>query len=237
MKREPFEIRMAHPFKNALDPDLIAWLDGELQKAGDRPILLTGTDNAFCAGLNLTCVERFDAGEMESFLRGLDTMLRRLFLHPAPTVAWINGHAIAGGSVIALACDARIVEDEPRIRVGLNEVALGACFPPVALAVVRARLPRRTVERVLLGAELFDPHAARELGLVDEVVQGAEARARSYLELLASHPARTYALTKRALRAPELEIDPETQRRFLEEEVPIWTSPEVKARVAAVLGR
>ncbi len=237
MERDIYEIRMAHPAKNALDDDLIAWLETELERAGEAPILLTGSDGAFSAGLNLKRVAEMDAAAMRGFLERLDAMLRRLFLHPAPTVAAVNGHAIAGGCVLMLACDVALVEADPRLRIGLNEVALGACFPPAVLRLVRHRLAPQWHERVLLGAGLFGAGEALTLGLATQVVEGVEPAAREQLAALAAHPARTYALTKKVLRGSVLDTSDEDRRRFLEEEVPLWTSDEVRARIAAVLAR
>lgn len=228
---------MQHPGKNALGTDLIGWLDDELRRAGDQPILLTGTGDAFSAGLNLKEVLGLDRQGMEAMLRRLDALYARLFLHPAPTVALVNGHAIAGGCILMLACDWRIAADEPKARIGVSELALGACIPPFALNMVRHRLPAHTVERVILGAQLHDPHAALALGLVDEVSADAPTAASKRLQALSAHPRATYALTKRALRSGLAAVATEDERRFREIEVPIWTSAEMKERVAAVLNR
>src|SRR5687768_2422725 len=94
------EIEMQHPGKNALGSELIAWLERELDRAGNEPLLLTGTADAFCAGLNLREVAASDASALERMLSNLGRVCRRLYEHPAPTVALVNGHAIAGGCVL-----------------------------------------------------------------------------------------------------------------------------------------
>lgn len=235
-ERPAFEIRMEHPNKNALGPALVGWLEERFAEAGERPILLTGEGGAFCAGLDLRHVAALDAAEMEAWLRRLDRLVVRLFEHPAPTVALVNGHAIAGGCVLAVCCDHRVATDDERVRIGANEVALGACFPPAILAMMQHRLPAQHRSRVLLGAELFTPREALRLGLVDEVAEDAEPVARRRLAALAAHPPGTYAITKAALRAGAAP-GPEDERRFVEDEVPIWTSPAIRARVLAVLER
>jgi enoyl-CoA hydratase len=228
-------IRMQHPAKNALGSDLMGWLEEEISRAGADPILLTGTADAFSAGLDLREVASLDALGMEKFLRRLDVLATRLFHHPAPVVACINGHAIAGGAVLAACCDWRIAQRHPKTRIGTNEVAIGACFPPAILAIMTYRIPAQARERVLLGAGLFDVDGALAMGLIDEVVDDAEAAAKLRLEALASHPRSTYAITKANLRGGVTTISPAAERRFREQEVPIWSSAEIKARVAAVL--
>lgn len=229
-----FEIRMDHPSRNALGAALIDWLDARLDEADGRPVLLLGTEAAFCAGLDLQYLAGLDAAGMEAYLRSIDAFASRLFHYPAPVVAAARGHAIAGGCVLMQCCDHRVSVDEAKLKIGVNEVALGACFPPAILEVMRHRLPRPHLERVMLGARLYTPREARDVGLLDEVVADAEYVARRRLEHLATHPAATYALTKRALRGRSVP-GPEDERRFVEEEIPRWTSPELRERIRAAL--
>ena len=231
-----YEIRMNHPARNALGTDLMIWLDEELSAAGQQPILLTGSGDAFCAGLNLKELAATEAAEMPTFLWRVDEVAARLFNHPAPTVAWINGHAIAGGCVLALCCDQRIIARSGKTRMGLNEVALGACFPPRIFRIVQHRLPRKHAHEVLLGAQLYNVDDSLRLGFVDEVDDDAEMRARKWLEKLSAHPAESYAITKARLNEGITDVGEDELARFIETEVPIWTSDEVKQRVLAVLG-
>ena len=228
---------MAHPAKNALGSALIRRLSDELDAAGDRPILLTGDGDAFCAGLDLREVASLSVEGLERLLTELDLLCVRLFEHPAPTVAAVNGHAIAGGCVLVQCCDYRVAADAPRARLGLNEIALGACYPPRILRIVRTRIPSRARERVLLGAGLFAPADALALGLVDEVAPDAEAAAEAWLERASAHPRGSYAHLKRLLRAGVADATPEDLARFRERELPIWTSDEVRGRIRAVLER
>ena len=228
------EIRMDHPAKNALGSELMAWLEGELDRAGERAVLLTGTGDAFCAGLNLAEVARLEGAELEAMLLAVDRLAARLFDHPAPTVALMNGHAIAGGCVLVQCCDHRVAIDSPTARIGLNEVALGACFPP---RILRFRLPPDRQHELLLHAGLYPPRRALELGLLDAVVEEAEPAARDWLAQAAAHPRATYAHTKRILQHGVTETSAEDERRFREEELPIWSAPELKQRVLAVLGK
>jgi enoyl-CoA hydratase len=230
-------IRMQHPAKNALGSDLMGFLEEELLRAGSEPILLTGTGDAFSAGLDLKEVASLDTAGMERFLRRMDALALRLFHHPAPTVACVNGHAIAGGCVMTMCCDWRIAGRNPKTKIGVNEVAIGACFPPAILKLMAWRLSPHVRERVMLGAGLFDVDGALAMGLVDEVADDAEAAATARLQALSAHPRSTYALTKANLRGAVTTVTPADERRFREQEVPIWASSEMKARVAAVLKR
>jgi enoyl-CoA hydratase len=230
-------IRMQFPAKNALGTELLVWLERELERAGNGPILLTGSAGAFSAGLDLREVASHDAAGMERFLRLMDDVSARLYNHPAPTVAFVNGHAIAGGAVLACCCDWRIAGVDPRVKIGVNEVAIGACFPPKILRILMERLPAFAREQVLLGAALHPPERALALGLVDELSSTGEETALERLRLLSAHPRATYAATKRAMRADVTQVTPAEERSFCEQSVPLWASEEMKQRVLAVLAR
>ncbi len=230
---------MNGPAKNALGSEMMAWLLARLGEANGAPLLLTGSGDAFSAGLNLKEVAALDADGMTRFLSLLERCMSALYLYPGPTVALVNGHAIAGGCVLTLACDYRVATSDPRARIGLNEVALGVRFPPRVLRIVTDRVPAASHVPAILGAELFPPERALALGLVDEVSADAAGVARTRLGALAAHPADAYAATKRALRGAidaALASD-EAEAAWLRECVPIWTGDAVKERVRRVLGK
>jgi enoyl-CoA hydratase/carnithine racemase len=232
-----YELVISAPGKNALTIPVLESLADGLEKAAGQPVLLTGAGDAFSTGLNLKELAGLDAPGVRRLLADLEALVESLFTHPAPTVALVNGHAIAGGCVLALCCDFRIAAADPRIRIGLNEVALGLPFPPKTLAMVRARLPPAAARRVILGAELHAPAAAKELGLVDEVSGDARGLAIGRLEALARHPHAAYARVKAALQAKALDVSEGERRAHEEGAVPLWTSEETRSRLAAVLER
>jgi enoyl-CoA hydratase/carnithine racemase len=232
-----YTLTIEGPGKNALSTAVMQDVIRQVREAAGRPTLVVGAGDAFSAGLNLKEVASLDVSGMERFLSLLDDMIDALFEHPGPMVACVNGHAIAGGCVIALCAELRVAADDPRIRIGLNEVALGLEFPPKIMKLARHRLSRHQVERALLEAGLYDPATAVRLGLVDEVAADPLARARALLDAVAAHPRPVYSATKRTLRAGALALG-EADRRCLRDEVlPRWTAPAVKEKVLAALKR
>lgn len=224
--------------KNALGTGMMEWILAQLDEAAGRPVLLTGDGDAFSAGLDLREVASLDGEAMLAFTLLLERCMTALYLYPAPVVAAINGHAIAGGCVLALCCDHRVIAPSPKIKIGLNEVALGIRFPPRILAICRRRVPVFAIEQVILGAALFDPTAALRLGLVDEIAEDPGAIARVRLGALAALPAEAYALTKRDLRGTAAGLCPDDeQERALREAVARWTGPEIKQKIAAIFAR
>ena len=229
-----YELTLSGPAKNALGSEMMDFILHNLGEADGRPVLVTGAGDAFSAGLNLKEVMSLERDQMAAFLRKLESMCAALYHYPGPSVAYVNGHAIAGGCLVALACDMRVAAASPSARIGLNEVALGLRFPPNILDLVRSRVPVHFLDRVVLGAGLFDPHEAQRLGLVDEVTEGGIEVARQRLMALATHPADGYAAAKRDLRGGFRAMNDMEARRFAEEIVPTWTSNELKTRIMKI---
>lgn len=216
------DVVLQGPGKNALSLDVMQRaLDG-IRGAKGEPLLLTGAGDAFSAGLNLKELAVLDGAGLERFLQTLDDLVLALFVHPAPVVAWINGHAIAGGCVLALTADLRVSTSDAKARIGLNETAIGLVLPPRVRKLADARLPRHTRDRVLLEAGLHAPTDALALGLVDAVRDDAEAGAREALGRLSAHPREAYATTKRELREGVLDLTAAEIASFRENVVPRW---------------
>ena len=231
------EIKLSAPGKNAMSSELMRFVQRELEAAAGAPVLFVGEGDVFSAGLNLKEVGSLEAPAMAAFIDLLEDMVQAVFTYPGPTVACVNGHAIAGGCVLALCCDHRVMTSNPKARIGLNEVAIGLRFPPRVLALAKNRIPKRDMEQVVLGAALHNPVRANVLGLVDEVADDPLPIAKERLEALAAHPADAYAAAKKALRGDVLGPTPEERARFDRDDLPVWTSEPIKARIRALLAR
>lgn len=230
------EIVLSGPGKNALSTAVMLALIEQLDRAEGAPVLLRGAGDAFSAGLNLVEVAGLDAAGMDTFLTALEDLLHALYNYPGPTVAAVNGHAIAGGCLVAMCCDHRVCAAEPTLKIGLNEVALGLQFPPAVLALARRRLAPQAFDEAILGARLYGPQEALRVGYVDEVASDVAAVAGVRLAELARHPRDAYAAAKRAIRAGVLDADSAQRRAAREALLPVWTRPDLKARILGFLG-
>lgn len=213
-------LRLDHGKAHALDVDLLERLDRALTDlAADdacHAMVLTGTGRIFSAGVDLKAV--LDGGDayLDRFLPLLRTTLTRLFAFPKPAVAALNGHAIAGGCVMACACDYRLMARGSG-TIGVPELKVGVPFPAVAIETLRFAVPHHLTELVFLG-QTYDVETAVALGVVHEAVEsnGLLDRSRAVAERLGSTAPDRFRLTKRQLRAPslatiamhEVEIDP-----------------------------
>ena len=231
------EIRMAHEPANVLTVEFSDALAAEFERTRTddsvRAVVLTGTGSAFSAGVELFRVVDDGPPYVEALLDSLGALFSMLRAFPKPLVAAVNGHAVAGGGVIACACDYRVMAAGEG-RVGLPELRVGVPFPAVALDIVRATVPPRHQREVMLLGGLYDPEGAAERGLVDEIVPANELldRAREIALDLASIPAATYSLTKRQFAfGVGGAIDLEAELRS------IWTADDTLEHIRGYLQR
>ena len=177
----------------------------EVEASDARALVITGDGGFFSAGLALPELVDLDRDTMRGFIDVFAGAMRRVLTASLPTVAAINGHAIAGGCVLALQCDARIAANAP-LKIGLNEVQLGIGLPAAVVEPLRLRVPAASLVPIALEGGLFDPARALALGLVDEVVAPPEllARATARATELARAPRAAYAQVKAAIARPAI---------------------------------
>ena len=231
-----YTLKLDFPNRNALSPTVLEHIERGLDAAAGDALLLCGTEQAFSAGLDLRHLLALSLEQLHAFLLRVDLLAERLYEYPAPTAALVEGHAIAGGCVLVQCCDYRVASPSPKARMGVSELALGAAFPPRILKLMEQRLPAQAVAPVVLGATLYDMPGAHAMGLLDEVTVDAAERARAYLDKLGAYPRAAFAASKSGLRQGRLTPSAEDERRFAEQEIPLWKSPELVARVQAMLG-
>lgn len=138
-----------------------------------RSVVLTGEGRSFCAGLDLKSVPGFSAENQRRLLDALNRAFLAVYDAPVPVVGAINGHAIAGGLILALCCDWRMVASTT-FQAGLTEVRVGIPYPTAAIEVAKAELsPSMARELVLFGRNVSQERATRE-GVFDEAVEPTE---------------------------------------------------------------
>ena len=233
-------LRMDKARGNAIDEafvgDMAAAVAEVGRDEGARGVLLASAHpKLFCPGLDLVSLIAYDRSGMDRFMRAFSQMVLALFALEKPVVAAISGHAVAGGCVLALTADHRILRRGAQI--GLNEVKVGVPLPWSVALLLGASVPAHALSRVaLLGANFTDAEAAG-LGLVHEVqeAEGFEAACLARLDEFADKDPRALGITKGYLRAPTLALmrAKEDARRgdFLD----AWFSPEGRVRLQATV--
>jgi enoyl-CoA hydratase len=189
---------------NVLSPDSIAGLGAALDQAEVEAaaICIVGREGKLSAGFDLSIMQAGPDASKRLVASGGE-LLMRVFVHPQPVVVAVTGHALAAGALVLLSCDLRIAADVPA-KIGLNETAIGMPLPQFALELAQDRLDRRRITEATVGARIYDPNEAAEVGYVDRVVPLDELEATAIAEArrLGQLNATAYATTKRSLRQP-----------------------------------
>lgn len=231
-------VRIHHGKAGALDLELCEALAAAFRDASSaRAMVLAGTGRIYSAGVDLPRVLAEGESYTRRFLAALDACFRSLFELERPAVAAINGHAIAGGCILACACDARLMA-EGDATIGAPELVVGVPFPALALEILRLAGGDALARRLAMTGGSLPAAEAHRAGIVDRLVPAAELESASHAEALrlaAIAPA-SFALVKRQLRSPALERVAALKDHD-ERVVRAWCSPEIRASISAFVER
>ncbi|MFQ5704446.1 MAG: enoyl-CoA hydratase/isomerase family protein [Gemmatimonadales bacterium] len=203
-------LRIDHGKAHALDIELSSALKDTLDRIETdqavKGVVLTGTGSIFSAGVDLFRIVEGGPDYIDEFLPSLAETFLTLFQLPRPVIAAINGHAIAGGCMLAISCDYRIMAEDSG-DIGVPELRVGVPFPLVAMEILRFATSEAHLQELVYLGRSYSPRDAQERGLVDEVVD-ADAlldRALEVVTRLAAEPSARFRITKRQLRTPTIE--------------------------------
>jgi enoyl-CoA hydratase len=212
-------------------------LTARFKEASQAPaVVVTGSGHIFSAGVDLKRLVDGGVPYVREFLPALSAMFAAVFAHPKPVVAAINGHAIAGGCVLACAADKRLMARDAG-RIGVPELLVGVAFPPVAMEIMRCATAPQYFEDAIFGAATHPPPEAAARGFVHDIVDphALLERAVAAATTMAALPPGAFALSKRQTRAPALArmedagVDAAVAQ--------IWTAPETLARIRDYVAR
>lgn len=221
-------IREAHQLMDEVEHDPVI-----------RALVVTSTHKSiFCPGVDLPSLMNRSRAEMREFFEALTSLVRRKFAYPKPEVYALNGHTIAGGCMMALAGDYRLMT-KGRFYIGLMEIDLGLAAPIGVVAMIAHVLGARVSERLLFSGEKYTPEKALELGLVDEVIEGEilMERAIERARLLGSKPSTGYRRLKRYSRQAVVERMQSLDEAHLDDLVDQWFAAETQQHVVAAVQR
>jgi enoyl-CoA hydratase len=232
-------VAIDRPPANAMDPQLLAEgrdAVGELEALAPAAVVLHGRPGFFSAGLDLKVTPTLDDDGRRALVAGINGLFTAWYGFPRPVVCAVNGHAIAGGLILALCADYRVVGRSGRF--GLTELQAGVPYPAAASAIVRAELRPDAARRLMLRADLTDAAAMVAGGAFDEQVDDDEVigRALDVARELAALPAAAYARTKRDLRGAVLAELDASLAADADSLATDWSSSEARDRAGRLLG-
>lgn len=192
---------------NAMDLDFFRELDAAFDELADsRAVVVGGRDGMFSAGLNTKVMATLDTAAMTELLIAFGRTMLRIWGEPRPVVAAATGHALAGGTILAMCCD-HAVAAAGDFRWGLTETTIGFPMPDWILRIARGNVRVDRLDDLVLPGRMVDAAEAVEVGFADvlvpaiQVVEAAHVRARELAEL----PRDAYAYTKRQLRGAAID--------------------------------
>lgn len=227
-------VQMHHGKANALDVEMCHAVSDELEQLGRdvRAAVITGTGRIFSAGVDLVRLSSESDDYTRAFLPALDRLFLTLFQFPRPLIAAINGHAIAGGCIVACAADYRVMA-EGTFKIGVPELTVGVPFPPSALETLRFAAPDRYVQEMTSGERIYSPSEAASHGLVHSVVPPEELANASTAEAerLANLQPQAFSLTKAMLRRPVVDRVAHLNAEYGKAILADWLHPDTRAAI------
>jgi enoyl-CoA hydratase/carnithine racemase len=235
------ELRLARPPANALELRMVAALREALRDAvasGREAIVLSGRPGRFSGGLDVPALLALDRVGIHELWRTFFALLREIAELPVPVVAALTGHSPAGGTVLALFADRRVLAEGDFV-VGLNEVRVGLPVPDVLMRALAFLVGQRQAARLAIEGLLLSPEQALQVGLVDEVVPVDDVvpRALAWTRELLTLPRASMLGTRALARQPLAAAFESVDEPMLTAVTDHWFSDETQRTLRALVGR
>jgi 3,2-trans-enoyl-CoA isomerase len=224
---------------NALNEDMVDELRGvfnDLKANPDaRAVILTGNGKFFSFGFDVPELYDYSPEDFTRYLQKFTGLYTDIFVFPKPVIAAINGHAVAGGCMLATACDVRLMVGG-KAKISLNEITFGSAVFAGSVEMLRYIVGSRNAEKILLGGKMLHADEAHSLKLVDHVVHesGLLTSAASKAGEMASFNPRAFAAIKALLRHPIAADMKSGEAQSIADFVDIWYSPETRESLKTV---
>ncbi len=224
---------------NALNEPLVEELDKCFADMEEDPavraIVLRGSGNFFSFGFDVPEFLSYSKADFTRFINKFGALCHRAYLFPKPVIGALNGHTVAGGCLLALACDYRIMV-KGKARMGLNEITFGAPMFSNGAEMLRSLVGTGKAERILLLGSMYSAEEALAMGLVDEAVEGEgfEERVRKAARDFSQKDPEPFGIVKRLLRKPFADRMTENGEQSIREFVDVWYSEKTWKNLEAI---
>jgi len=224
---------------NALNDEVIGELREKLSQIESdeslRGAVLTGKGSFFSFGFDIPGFLSYSREEFTKYLEAFSSLYAYLFLFPKPVIAALNGHAVAGGCMIATACDYRLMVTG-KAKISLNEINFGSSVFAGSVAMLKHWVGGWNAERILYSGKMYGAEEALDLGLIDRVVSGEDlpGEALSVAKDLAQKESAAFRSIKNLIRAPVAEEMSRREKDSIREFVCIWYSENTWKKVRMI---
>ena len=234
-------VKLERGVTNALNLGLVRGLADTLEKlkqdSGVRSVVLrSANDKFFSIGFDIPELYELREEAFERFYRAFNETCMDLYTFPKPTVAAITGHATAGGCILALCCDYRLIADGRKLM-GLNEVKLGVPIPHLADCILRSLVGTPNARVISDAGEFYTPEKSIQMGLVDHIWPLPEllTKAIEKAESLGTLPTMAFSVIKQNrvenISKQVLKRKEQKERLFVES----WFSKDARDRLRAAI--
>jgi len=233
-------LQLSRPKVNAINLDLVQLLTQHLHELksdnSTQGIILTGLPGVFSGGLDVIDLYPRTREYMDRFWHEFTDLLLELFTFPKPIISAVSGHSPAGGTVLAIMTDYRIMADG-EYTIGLNEVAVGLILPESICCVYQYLLGGRQAELLASTGALVSPEKALELGMIDEIAAPYKLmdRAKLVMDQWLKLPIRQFIHTKLQLRAQTINQIKACQQSDIEQMTKTWFDPTFRKVMGALV--
>jgi enoyl-CoA hydratase/carnithine racemase len=232
-------LRLCRGKVNALNLSVVEELAGHLAALAHDPetraVILTGTGKFFSFGFDLPEFLPWSREQFIAYATAFTGLYRTIFAYPKPVVAALNGHTVAGGCMLAIACDHRVMA-AGKAKISLNELTFGASVFAGAAEMLRFLIGGAKATQVLYSGAMYTADEAHALGFVEDVVSEADVLAKAYAvaaPLAAANPP-AFAGIKALLRRDALAVMAAREAESIVAFTEIWYSPFTRAKLAEI---
>lgn len=238
------ELRLARPPVNALDPHLVHRLRTEVEAApatGARGVVLSASPGMFSAGLDVPALLKLDRDGLMAFWKDFFGLCAALGSSPIPIAAAVTGHSPAGGAVLSIFCDYRVMarsaDPAKPFRIGLNEVQVGLPVPESIQCALRRLVGTYRAERLMVAGAMVDSEQALKIGFVDELAESEQVvpRALAWMRDLLKLPPQAMSTTRLLARSDLIAVFADPTKLSVEEFADGWFGAETQATLKALV--
>jgi Delta3-Delta2-enoyl-CoA isomerase len=226
----------ANPINHTMVKELTAVLKDLHEMEEVKGVIITGKENFFSAGLDLPELYEYDKIEFQRFWRDFIQMITDFMMFDKPLVADITGHSPAGGTVIALGCDYKVMA-AGNYKIGLNEIPVGLIVPRLIYEGYAFHLGHKKAYNYIMGGKLYSPDEALAIGLVDELAMPDQTygKAVQAIERYLSFDQTAWRETKKNTKIAALKPYAQMSEESLDMAMELWWQPSTREKMAAFI--